>query len=197
MGVGPFHSQQTEGKCQTLHGVGSHHAESSCFYICEVIDVRQEVLCGLLSFCCEWPVRPWKPHCSPFSPEHWAHETSVSLACNPLFCLTAAHTDITFFDMTSLWLVCFVETDSSVVQTTVQDLKDCGFDCWETSIGGPGVQQHSHLSVKEEVLEILNRYWTRGHFVFLFLLPQDLMYAQLMKRGTSHWVELDRDMKTI
>ncbi|XP_059193680.1 mevalonate kinase [Centropristis striata] len=50
------------------------------------------------------------------------------------------------------------ETDSSVVQTTAQDLKDCGFDCWETSIGGPGVQQHSPLSVKEEVLEILNRY---------------------------------------
>ncbi|XP_030271550.1 mevalonate kinase [Sparus aurata] len=50
------------------------------------------------------------------------------------------------------------ETDSSVVQTTAQDLKDCGFDCWETSIGGPGVQQHSPLSVKEEVLEILNGY---------------------------------------
>ncbi|KAM8760810.1 mevalonate kinase [Acanthopagrus schlegelii] len=50
------------------------------------------------------------------------------------------------------------ETDSSVVQTTAQDLKDCGFDCWETSIGGPGVQQHSPLSVKAEVLEILNRY---------------------------------------
>lgn len=50
------------------------------------------------------------------------------------------------------------ETDSSVVQATVQDLRDSGFDCWETSIGGPGVQQHSPLSVKEEVLEILNRY---------------------------------------
>ncbi|XP_029294711.1 mevalonate kinase isoform X2 [Cottoperca gobio] len=50
------------------------------------------------------------------------------------------------------------ETDSSVVQTTVQDLKDCGFDCWETSIGGLGVQQHSPLSVKEEVLDILNSY---------------------------------------
>lgn len=50
------------------------------------------------------------------------------------------------------------ETDSSVVQTTVRDLKDCGFDCWETSIGGAGVQQHSPLSVKEEVLEILNHY---------------------------------------
>lgn len=50
------------------------------------------------------------------------------------------------------------ETDSNVIQMTVQDLRDCGFDCWETSIGGPGVQQHSHLSVKEEVLEILNHY---------------------------------------
>lgn len=50
------------------------------------------------------------------------------------------------------------ETDSSVVQATVQDLKDCGFDCWETSIGGPGVQQHSPLSVKEEIMGILNHY---------------------------------------
>ncbi|KAG7244045.1 hypothetical protein INR49_006206 [Caranx melampygus] len=50
------------------------------------------------------------------------------------------------------------ETDSAIVQSTIQDLKDCGYDCWETSIGGPGVQQHSPLSVKTEVLEILNRY---------------------------------------
>ncbi|XP_053276745.1 mevalonate kinase [Pleuronectes platessa] len=50
------------------------------------------------------------------------------------------------------------ETDSAVVQGTVQDLRDCGFDCWETSIGGPGVQQHSPLSVKDEVLEVLNQY---------------------------------------
>ncbi|XP_040897317.1 mevalonate kinase [Toxotes jaculatrix] len=50
------------------------------------------------------------------------------------------------------------ETDSFIVQSTIQDLRDCGFDCWETSIGGPGVQQHSPLSVKEEVLEILNQY---------------------------------------
>lgn len=50
------------------------------------------------------------------------------------------------------------ETDSLIVQATVQDLKDRGFDCWETSIGGPGVQQHSPLSVKEDVLEILGSY---------------------------------------
>ncbi|KAG7252776.1 hypothetical protein CRUP_001228, partial [Coryphaenoides rupestris] len=48
------------------------------------------------------------------------------------------------------------ETDSAVVQSTVQDLRDCGYDCWETSIGGPGVQQHSPASVREEVLERLN-----------------------------------------
>ena len=46
-----------------------------------------------------------------------------------------------------------------MVQAAVQDLKDCGFDCWETSIGGPGVQQHSPLSVKEQAVEVLNRYW--------------------------------------
>ncbi|XP_061841781.1 mevalonate kinase [Nerophis lumbriciformis] len=50
------------------------------------------------------------------------------------------------------------ETESVVVQSTIQDLKDCGFDCWETSIGGPGVQAHSPLSVKDTVLGILNRY---------------------------------------
>lgn len=50
----------------------------------------------------------------------------------------------------------FLETDSFIIQATMQDLKDCGFDCWETSIGGPGVQQHSPLSVKEDILEILN-----------------------------------------
>ncbi|XP_061624203.1 mevalonate kinase isoform X3 [Phyllopteryx taeniolatus] len=50
------------------------------------------------------------------------------------------------------------ETDSVVIQSTIQDLKDCDFDCWETSIGGPGVQVHSPLSVKENIFEILNRY---------------------------------------
>ncbi|KAM9823314.1 mevalonate kinase [Syngnathus typhle] len=50
------------------------------------------------------------------------------------------------------------ETDSAVVQTTIQELKDCDFDCWETSIGGPGVQVHAPLSVKEDILGILNRY---------------------------------------
>ncbi|KAM6965245.1 mevalonate kinase [Aplochiton taeniatus] len=50
------------------------------------------------------------------------------------------------------------ETDDSVIQSTIQDLRDCGYDCWETSIGGPGVQQHTSLSLKEDVLDVLNRY---------------------------------------
>lgn len=62
--------------------------------------------------------------------------------------------------MTSYLWFCLIETGSAVVQATVQDLKDSGFDCWETSIGGPGVQQHAPVSVKEEILEVLNRYWT-------------------------------------
>lgn len=55
-------------------------------------------------------------------------------------------------------MICFLETSSSVIKATVQDLKDCGFDCWETSIGGPGVQQHSPVSVKDDILEVLNSY---------------------------------------
>ncbi|XP_077600712.1 mevalonate kinase-like [Stigmatopora nigra] len=50
------------------------------------------------------------------------------------------------------------ETDTAVIQNTIQDLNACHFDCWETSIGGPGVQVHSPASLKEDVLEILNHY---------------------------------------
>ncbi|XP_010875055.1 mevalonate kinase [Esox lucius] len=50
------------------------------------------------------------------------------------------------------------ETEHSVVQNTVQDLRECGYDCWETRIGAAGVQEHSPLAVKEEVLEVLARY---------------------------------------
>lgn len=50
------------------------------------------------------------------------------------------------------------ETESAVIQSTIGDLRGRGYDCWETSIGGPGVQQHSPLSVKKEVLELLKSY---------------------------------------
>ncbi|XP_059921662.1 mevalonate kinase isoform X1 [Gadus macrocephalus] len=47
------------------------------------------------------------------------------------------------------------ETDAAVVRDTVRDLQACGYDCWETSIGGPGVQQHGAPSVREDILERL------------------------------------------
>uniref|UniRef100_A0A3B3QW88 mevalonate kinase n=1 Tax=Paramormyrops kingsleyae TaxID=1676925 RepID=A0A3B3QW88_9TELE len=36
------------------------------------------------------------------------------------------------------------------------ELKDCGYDCWETSIGVPGVCLHSASSLTEEVAQALN-----------------------------------------
>ncbi|MGH0159938.1 UNVERIFIED_CONTAM: hypothetical protein FKN15_072661 [Acipenser sinensis] len=50
------------------------------------------------------------------------------------------------------------DTDSSVVERSIQELKDCGYDCWETSIGAPGVLHHSPSSLTEDVLKILNSY---------------------------------------
>ncbi|XP_014349104.1 mevalonate kinase isoform X2 [Latimeria chalumnae] len=50
------------------------------------------------------------------------------------------------------------DTDTSVVEVTKQDLKDCGYDCWETKIGAPGVSIHSSSSLKEDVLQIFNRF---------------------------------------
>ncbi|XP_064882599.1 mevalonate kinase isoform X3 [Oncorhynchus nerka] len=52
----------------------------------------------------------------------------------------------------------YPETECSVIQNTIQDLRDCGYDCWETSVGAEGVQQHSPLAVKKEALEVLARY---------------------------------------
>ncbi|KAJ8378253.1 hypothetical protein AAFF_G00244570 [Aldrovandia affinis] len=45
------------------------------------------------------------------------------------------------------------DTDFAVKQNAIQELKGCGYDCWETSIGAPGVQQHSLSSIKDEVLK--------------------------------------------
>ncbi|XP_062398802.1 mevalonate kinase [Sardina pilchardus] len=50
------------------------------------------------------------------------------------------------------------DTDSSVVQNTVQDLKDTGYECWETNIGVPGIQLHAPHSIKEEVMNVFNSY---------------------------------------
>ncbi|XP_048856901.1 mevalonate kinase [Brienomyrus brachyistius] len=48
------------------------------------------------------------------------------------------------------------DADWSVVQNVIQELKDCGYDCWETSIGVPGVCLHSASSLTEEVAQALN-----------------------------------------
>ncbi|XP_063051116.1 mevalonate kinase [Engraulis encrasicolus] len=50
------------------------------------------------------------------------------------------------------------DTDAVVVQSTVQDLKDTGYECWETSIAAPGIQLHSSHAVKEEAMNVFNRY---------------------------------------
>lgn len=45
-------------------------------------------------------------------------------------------------------------TDSSVVEAAKQDLKSCGFECWETNIGGPGVLLHTLSSLKADVQQV-------------------------------------------
>ncbi|XP_057183676.1 mevalonate kinase isoform X1 [Triplophysa rosa] len=50
------------------------------------------------------------------------------------------------------------ETDALVIQSTIEELQACGFDCWETSIGGPGVQQHSSDVLTQDILKILTSY---------------------------------------
>ncbi|KAI4902731.1 hypothetical protein NFI96_016640 [Prochilodus magdalenae] len=50
------------------------------------------------------------------------------------------------------------ETEPSVVRAAVQDLKEVGFDCWETSLGGPGVLLHSPDSITQDTLSILTSY---------------------------------------
>lgn len=50
------------------------------------------------------------------------------------------------------------DTDKSVVRDVMEELKQVGFDCWETSIGAPGVLMHSPTSLTHSVLEILTKY---------------------------------------
>ncbi|MCI4392388.1 hypothetical protein PGIGA_G00145340 [Pangasianodon gigas] len=50
------------------------------------------------------------------------------------------------------------ETDESVVRDVMEELKQVGFDCWETSIGAPGVLMHSPTSLTHNVLDILTKY---------------------------------------
>nr|XP_056715590.1 mevalonate kinase [Euleptes europaea] len=45
------------------------------------------------------------------------------------------------------------DTAPSVVEAATRDLSDCGFECWETDIGAPGICAHSAQSLKAEVLQ--------------------------------------------
>ncbi|XP_034991642.2 mevalonate kinase isoform X1 [Zootoca vivipara] len=49
------------------------------------------------------------------------------------------------------------DTSSAVVAAATRDLDACGFKCWETDIGAPGVCVHSPPSLKAEVQAALSR----------------------------------------
>ncbi|XP_066465925.1 mevalonate kinase [Tiliqua scincoides] len=48
------------------------------------------------------------------------------------------------------------DTAPSVVAAATGDLDNCGFECWETDIGAPGISAHSPASLKAEVQQALN-----------------------------------------
>lgn len=50
------------------------------------------------------------------------------------------------------------ETGECVVRDVMEELKKLGFDCWETSIGSPGVLMHSPTSLKHSIIHILTKY---------------------------------------
>ncbi|XP_060699473.1 mevalonate kinase isoform X2 [Hemiscyllium ocellatum] len=47
------------------------------------------------------------------------------------------------------------DTSHSVVEASTQALKDFGYDCWETVIGGSGVSLHSPFSLPKDIFQIL------------------------------------------
>ncbi|KAK1806912.1 hypothetical protein P4O66_005394 [Electrophorus voltai] len=47
------------------------------------------------------------------------------------------------------------ETAQRVAQEAVWELREVGFECWETSIGGPGVLPHCATSLPQGVLDVL------------------------------------------
>ncbi|NXL57622.1 KIME kinase, partial [Chordeiles acutipennis] len=48
------------------------------------------------------------------------------------------------------------DTSSLAVEAAKGDLSACGFECWETNIGAPGVTLHSSSSLNAEVLHALS-----------------------------------------
>ncbi|XP_069475514.1 mevalonate kinase [Ambystoma mexicanum] len=46
------------------------------------------------------------------------------------------------------------DADPAVVEAAKRDLKNCGFECWETDIGAPGVSLHTSASLKASVQQV-------------------------------------------
>ncbi|CAI9553602.1 unnamed protein product [Staurois parvus] len=44
------------------------------------------------------------------------------------------------------------DLDQSAVEAAKQQLTDCGYQCWETSIGAPGVSLHSSVSLPLDII---------------------------------------------
>ncbi|NXG61116.1 KIME kinase, partial [Hemiprocne comata] len=49
------------------------------------------------------------------------------------------------------------DTSPLAVEAAKRDLSACGFECWETSLGGPGVTLHSPCSLAAAVLRALSQ----------------------------------------
>ncbi|XP_075709782.1 mevalonate kinase [Rhinoderma darwinii] len=48
------------------------------------------------------------------------------------------------------------DIEPTVVDAAKQQLSDCGYQCWETSIGAPGVSLHSSSSLPDDITRPLN-----------------------------------------
>lgn len=48
------------------------------------------------------------------------------------------------------------DTTLLAVEAAKRDLCACGFECWETDIGAPGVTLHSSSSLNAQVLRVLS-----------------------------------------
>lgn len=55
-----------------------------------------------------------------------------------------------------LWLSLPPDMEGPEVEATKQELTRDGFDCWETSIGAPGVSVHSAASLDAAVWQALD-----------------------------------------
>lgn len=47
------------------------------------------------------------------------------------------------------------DLEGSTVEATKQELTSYGFDCWETSIGAPGISVHSAASLDASIRQAL------------------------------------------